>query len=282
MSENAFLNVISNIEQRAAVTIKVVDGDYQKDGLWYCGNCNTPKQVRIDLFGTERTPFCLCKCAVEKRQEEEKQRQQIEFEKQIAKYRLMGFADEKLKAWNFENDDMANSKLTNAMKRYVENFKRFKGNGKGLLLWGDSGTGKTYAACEVANALIDEGYPVLVTNFPHIIDTIQSNMNKEQEYIESLNKFALVVIDDLGVERQTQYMQEKVYKVIDSRYRSGLPMILTTNLNIKEIKNPNNIDNARIYDRILEKCFPIEVAGKSRRHKKAAQDYFEVKDILGL
>lgn len=94
--------------------------------------------------------------------------------------------------------------------------------------------GKTYAACEVANALIDKGYPVLVTNFARITNTIQGMYEGKQDYIDSLNEFQLLVIDDLGAERESAYMQEMVYNIIDSRYRAGLPMIYTTNISIEQ------------------------------------------------
>jgi DNA replication protein DnaC len=90
------------------------------------------------------------------------------------------------------------------------------------------------------------------------------------------------VIDDLGIERETEYAKEQVYNVIDSRYRANLPMIITTNLSIDKIKNPTDIENGRIYDRIIERCFPIEVKGQNRRHKAVRESYGDMKELLGL
>ena len=90
------------------------------------------------------------------------------------------------------------------------------------------------------------------------------------------------MIDDLGIERDTSYAKEQVYNIIDSRYRSGLPMIITTNLTMDKIKNPEDIENLRIYDRILERCFPIEVSGGNRRRKAVREDYDAMKNLLGL
>ena len=77
-------------------------------------------------------------------------------------------------------------------------------------------------------------------------------------------------------------MLEQVYNIIDSRYRAGLPLIVTTNLSIAEIKRPKDIRLDRIYSRILERCHPIEVKGVDRRRKKAGSDYDETKKILGM
>ena len=273
---------LNEMIKRSEETIPFADGDYiGENGLLYCGICNTPKQTEITAFGKTVHPYCLCKCAKEKRDAKDQERKQAELDNKIKELRRQGFPDAEMMQWTFANDDMENEQITKAMKRYVENFPELHKQGKGLLLYGSVGRGKTYAACEVANALIDKGYSVLVTNFSRILNTLQSTFEK-QEYIDSLNKFALLVIDDLGIERSTEFAKEQVYNIIDSRYRAGLPMIITTNLSIDKIKNPTDIENGRIYDRIIERCFPIEIAGQNRRHKAVRESYTDMKELLGL
>ena len=275
-------NAVESLIERSKTAIPTNDCDYiGEDGLLYCGKCHTKKQTEVMLFGTIRRPMCLCKCEAEKRDKEEAERKQADFGRKIKDLRRTGFPESNMQEWTFENDDMTNSRVTNAMKKYVENFDEMKKQGKGLLLYGNVGTGKTYAACEVANALIDKGYPVLVTNFARIINTLQSTFEK-QEYIDSFNRFSLIVIDDLSAERDTSFAKEQVFNVIDARYRAGLPMIITTNLSIDKIKKPDDIENGRIYDRILEKCFPIEVSGQSRRRKAIRESYDDMKNLLEL
>ena len=184
--------------------------------------------------------------------------------------------------WTFENDDRQNAKLSEAMLKYAENFAEFKKESKGLLLYGGVGTGKTYFAACIANKLIDKGYSVLMTNFARLTNQIQGMYEGKQEFIDSLNKYSLLIIDDLGAERKSEFMQEMVFNIIDSRYRSGLPLIITTNLTTDEIKQPKETSFARIYDRVLERCFPIEVSGHSRRRKNVKDSYFDIKEKLGL
>ena len=75
-------------------------------------------------------------------------------------------------------------------------------------------------------------------------------------------------------------MIKKVYDIIDSRYRNGKPVILTTNLSIEQMKSCDDIRYTRIYDRIFEMCYPVKVNGFSWRKKEAASRYGVVKKLL--
>lgn len=277
-------NTIDSIIRQGEIHIRINEGDYinDSDGLLYCGKCHTAKQTRVQLFGIIRHPMCLCKCESEKLAREEEERKRQEFESKVKELRKIGFPDCEMQKWNFANDDLSNEQITKAMQRYVDHFAELRKSGKGLLLYGPIGTGKTYAACEVANALIDKGYSVLVTNFSRILNALQGTFEK-QDYIDRLNRFQLLIVDDLGIERSnSEFAKEQIYNVIDSRYRACLPMIITTNLSIEKIKNPDSIENSRIYDRIIERCFPIQVNGRNRRRKAVCENYDDLKAMLGI
>lgn len=95
-----------------------------------------------------------------------------------------------------------------------------------------------------------------------------------------MNQSKLLIIDDLGAERGTDYSLERVYDIIDSRYRSNKPIILTTNLTMEQMKNCEDIRYNRIYDRIFEMCYPVKVNGLSWRKRGAASRYAATKQIL--
>lgn len=281
--ENTFNLIVEGLEKRAAAAIKVNEGDYiGDDGLLYCGKCRTPKQTKIELFGQERTPMCLCKCATEKRDAEEAERKRIERLRKIEGMRNAGFPDREMQNWTFDRDDGTNEKISKVAQNYIENFKTMLSKGKGLLFYGTVGTGKTFYSACIVNALIDKGYPCMMTNFSRLTNTIQGMFDGRQEYLDSLNRYDLLVIDDLAAERDTEYMNEIVQTVIDSRYRAGLPTIITTNLTAEEIKNPADIRKQRTYSRLLEMCLPVEVKGADRRRAKLINDYAELNDLLGL
>lgn len=282
MSENAYADIFKQIEKNAESAISINEGDYEIDGLIYCGKCHTKKQTRVNLFGEERKPMCLCKCAAEKLKAEEAERERQEFNLRVDKLRHKAFKEERMFDWTFANDDRENEKVSGVAMKYVENFETMRKSGKGLLLFGEVGTGKTFTAACIANALIDRGVSCLVTNFTTIGNTLMGMYDGKQDYLDSLNRVSLLVIDDLGVERKSEYMQETVYNVVDARCRSGLPMIVTTNLTSEELKNAADITCQRIYSRLFESCIPLEVKGKDRRRAKLKHDFAEYNDLLGL
>lgn len=273
---------IDGVEKRAAESIKAEQGDYYgDDGLLMCGKCNTPKQTRVVILDKERTPFCLCKCAVEKRDREEAERKRLEFQATVKKLRQTGFPDAKMQNWTFANDDRANEKVSTVARNYFDNFGKMYEDGKGLLLFGKTGTGKSYAAASIANALIDKGHPVLMTNFANIRNAVQGLFDGRQEYFRNFNRFPLLILDDLAAESKTEYMQEIVYDVINTRYLAGLPLIVTTNLTAEELKHPADVTNQRTFSRLFEMCIPIEVTGVDRRRDALKEAHAEYRDILG-
>lgn len=274
---------LRNIESRASSAIRREDGDYlSDDGLLMCGKCHTPKQVRIEVFGEIRTPMCLCQCAKAHLEAEAEERQRQERMERIRGLRKMGFSDADMQGWTFANDDNSNKRVSEIARRYAENFEEMKNRGKGLMLYGTVGTGKTFIAACIANALIDKGVPALVTNFARLTNTIGGMYEGKQQYIDGLNRFDLLVIDDLASERDTEYMSEIIFQIIDARYRSGLPLIVTTNLTAEEIKHPAEVRRQRIFSRLLEMCIPVEVKGADRRKEALKSDFNELKDLLGL
>ena len=260
-----------------------------EDGLLYCRRCNTKRQRWAGVEGLiePRIVFCLCKCMKEADDQEEARLKEREQRLEINRYRSMGFPDREMLEWTFENmerfDDGATPHITNAMKAYVENFPEMRKSGKGLLLYGNVSTGKSFVAGCVVNALIDKGYPCLMTSIPRMTNQILGMLEGKQEYIDSLSRFSLVAIDDLGTERSnSEYMNEQMTAIIDTLYRAKVPMIITSNYTPKQLTEDCEIQKKRIYERLLERCHPVLVDCPSRRKQIGRKDFAEMNKLLGL
>lgn len=273
--------LIQGIAETAARSNRRNAGDYTEDGLLYCGKCRTPKQCEMELGGRIIKPYCMCRCEAERYELEKEDKRRAERMHRLDMMRRTGFPDAEMRNWNFASDDGGNEKIMDVMKRYVANFPRMLESGKGLMLCGSVGTGKSFAAACVANALIDEGTPCMMTNFSRLVNIINSSFEGRQKYIDSLNDFDLLIIDDLAAERDTEFMAEQVMSIIDARYRAGLPLIVTTNLTAQELSGATDIRKQRVFSRLIEMCVPITVTGRDRRKAKAAQNA-EIMGLLGL
>lgn len=245
------------------------------DGLLHCKKCGEPVEVAINPKGIGKIKVrCICRCVQRERELAAKKAKQEEYNRN----RRLCFGTSYFKTCTFDASD--ETEYLNMAKNYVDHFRDFKKMNKGLLLYGSVGTGKSHMAACIANALIDDGCKVLMTNFATMVNILQSSFEGRQDYIDSLNRYELLIIDDLGAERKSEYMQEQVFNIIDARCKSGLPMIITTNLTMIQLTDPSEIGAARIYDRVLERCHPIALSGSSRRISNARADYKRTKMLL--
>jgi DNA replication protein DnaC len=151
-----------------------------------------------------------------------------------------------------------------------------------LVLMGDVGTGKTFAGGCIVNALEDLGHPCLMTSFSRLEKVLFDMKEGKRSFLDKLLLFDLVLFDDLGVERDTEYMTEQVTGILNSFYRAGIPMIVTSNYTPKQLTGAEDIRKKRVYDRLLERCHPILVDGESRRKQQGRHDYASMKNLLGL
>lgn len=269
------------------------DEDYinPDDGLLYCGKCKTPKEYRLELpmelvkNGQEKIVHKVpvpCKCKQKEIDEQKKREQEIKDMQFIKQLRSKSLMDEKFSDQTFESFKTTkdNARALKLSRRYADGFDEMVERNQGLLFWGDVGTGKTFAAACIANALLDKRVPVVMTSFVKLLENMQGFKDDEDKLTRSLNRAKLLIIDDLGAERSTDFALEKVYNIIDSRYRARLPMILTTNLDLEEMKRVTDIRYSRIYDRIFEVCYPVKFTGPSFRKVEANRRFKEMRDFL--
>ena len=261
------------------------EGDHiGDDGLIVCGKCGTPKQCRVESPFHEEPMIVRCMCACEEREEAERaaraQAEQAAAWADAMRDECFESADF-LRTCTFEADDRANPQVSTACERYADTFSQ--NDRCGLILHGGVGTGKSFMAAAIANRVIDHGFTALQTDIGSIATAMESSFEKRKATLNRILGYDLLVIDDIGAQRSTEYMMQHVYSVIDGRYRQGRPMVITTNLDFEGLSGGLASGPwGRIFDRISEVCYPVEFAGKSRRRVKSVEMRKAMRSRLGL
>lgn len=252
------------------------------DQLIYCSKCHTPRQCRHELFGHIIVPSIRCRCQQEIYDQEEAQRNLYEKQRDVRHLKANGLQDNKLlRDSTFDKDNGTNNSQMKLAYNYVANWEKMKAKGLGLILTGDVGTGKSFCAACIANALLDQGVSVLMTNFSRILNTLTGmQFENRSQFLDDINQYSLLIIDDLGVERNSEYTLEQIFNVIDRRYRSKKPLVVTTNLTITELKEPSDTAHSRIYNRILERCAPVCINEQNIRVDNALVNLKETQKLL--
>lgn len=252
----------------------------------FCEKCGKPTEFEMNfpLFpGTEKMiVHVMCDCEKAEQEEENRRYERDAMISRIERLRAASAISGKYETARFRTykNTPENKEARRYAGNYVENFDKMHRQGQGLIFIGPVGTGKTYTAACIANELLDRATPVFATSFVRILREIQGNSEAESEIMRAIETVDLVILDDLGAERNTDYALEKVYGIVDARVRSGMPMILTTNLTYKAMKNESDMRYQRIYDRILEVCIPVLISGRSYRQTEAVERYASAGEIL--
>lgn len=240
--------------------------EYIKDGHAYCKVCHERKDGKVREFFDNKMIFKIsCKCDRDREEREKERQKQMEIE------RLKSNCFNSIIQWSytFENYQGEENQSLIIAKNFVKDYEEMKKENIGLLFYGSVGSGKTYLACSIANSLIEQyQIGVKIRNFAQIINELQKggfDFDKNA-YIESLVNTSVLILDDLGIERDTSYAKEQVYNIVNNRYLKQKPTIFTTNLSYDTIVNcTESVEYQRIYSRIIEMCIPVMVVGEDFR-----------------
>ena len=252
-------------------------GDYTgEDGLLYCGKCHTPKQaLGIGILeGKRLTVTCDCQ---KKAIAAEKEQARI---KEIEDLREKCIHSEATRGHTFAKADDLDEKHIKNAKRYVDHWDEIRRKNAGLLFWGNTGSGKSFAAHCIANALLDQKIPVKLFSAEELAELLK-DYSKRADTMKSIREVPLMIIDDFGAEEDKSGARSRICAAIDARIESGKPLIVTTNYTIGEMKENQDRVLQRIFDRLLAFCVPVAVVGESRRrnigeeNRRFIQELFE-------
>ena len=240
--------------------------EYIKDGHAFCKVCHERKDGKVMEFFDNKMIFKIsCKCDRNREAKEKERQKQLEIER----LKSICFTSIIQWAYTFENYQGKENQSLIIAKNFVKDYEEIKKENIGLLFYGSVGSGKTYLACSISNALIEQyQVGVKIRNFAQIINELQKggfDLDKNA-YIESLVNTSVLILDDLGIERDTSYAKEQVYNIVNNRYLKQKPTIFTTNLSYDTIVNcTESVEYQRIYSRIIEMCIPVMVVGEDFR-----------------
>ncbi|CAM3900798.1 ATP-binding protein [Alicyclobacillus pomorum] len=240
------------------------------------------RHITTVKLGDTEYPFgplvCDCPEFVRKREEERRQREEQERleqdrqrEAHIEALFRRSALPERWRTRTFERFEVtpANTGAFATAKAYAEGFDPEAG--KGLLLTGTVGTGKTHLAAAIAMELIGREHTVVFGTVTSLLAQVRSAYGddrvSEMDMMRRFTRCNLLIIDDLGKERVSDWVEQTVYEIINTRYERNRSLIITTNMSLAEIRAKYvNVGNA-IVDRILEMCQGIRMVGDSWRHK---------------
>ena len=159
-----------------------------------------------------------------------------------------------------------------SVRQYLEQLDDNIAAGRGLWIEGDIGTGKTTLAMAVSKAAIESGHTVAIYSLPRLLSRIRRTYDadaSELSYLAFFNRLTsvdLLHLDDLGAEKKSDWVLEQLYAIVDERYATNRPMIVTTNLPVAELEDQIG---RRTVSRLTEMCQWLGLYGDDARYRVA-------------
>lgn len=255
-----------------------------------CKYCNKILQTRGILNPIDKSvnifiqsEKCNCEKFIKEQKELEYKKEKIlekeledfrkeDLNKRIKMYYGTDFITKQFKRQTLENliVNENNKNIIKIIYRFINNFKNAK---KGIIFVGKNGTGKTHMATAIANELIKQKVPVIFGTLGELVDKYGESYktHTEIELTKIYSRVDLLIIDDLGLEAMNEWMLSKLFVIVNERMKNELPVIITTNYDLTELKQRLSIPNKvcettnSIISRLYQMCYRVECKGNDYR-----------------
>lgn len=224
-----------------------------------------------------------CQCLVQKNIDAMERAKNYERKLRYERYFSFSTLGKRFTSKTFENFALNGETATafSKAKSFVRKINDNAGAGEGgadqvqgVLLIGPVGTGKSHLAAAVFNSL-KESKACIFVNVPELLDRIRSTYNSqgesEEEIINAVKQCDVLILDDLGAERHKgddDWSTEKLFTIVDSRYRNMLPILCTTNCTPDDLEGKIG---SRIMSRLREMCDLTPCLGEDYRIRMASE-----------
>jgi DNA replication protein DnaC len=244
-----------------------------------CGENIPPIEIELPWKTMMVPGRCECEKEEARKQEELEERRQkrIRIER-LFNISMLGprFAECTFDNWKHRP---GSEKAYEASIDYVKNWHEKRKTGEGLIMYGSPGNGKSHLGAAIANSLLATENTVIFANVPNLLLRIQatfgaSKKETQSEIMNVLQLADLLILDDAGAEKWSSWVETTLYSIINSRYMARLPVIITSNLGISELKDAVGY---RTFDRLIETCPIIENTASSYRVEIASQRAKKIK-----
>jgi DNA replication protein DnaC len=237
-----------------------------------------PKK-RLVVLGIEKIVQPVCQCEVEAWEREQDEMQERYRKAEVERKFAISSLGERFENCRFETfaKRPGTEKAFRLAYDYAERFELY--GAESLLIWGDPGNGKSHLAAAVCHVLKARGKIPVFQTMTELLERIRATFGRqakehEREIMTALQDCDLLVLDDLGAEKVSDWTLDVLFRIIDGRYRAKKPTLFTTNFSPTELLHrfmpdksltEHEIAARRIHDRILEVSVIVENKATSYR-----------------